>query len=431
MVNSTLAVKNQPDETLKVVVNEAPLKWCSIPLSDVIASGNRIDAERYDIELRNAQKTVLSNKFGTHYLLDDQNSLCSAYRPGICKRAFVEKSKDSVPMFTPSQVTDIKPQTDKYLSLSFADKIQDWFVNEGEILLTCSGTIGNLTIVSKTLKNKCVSQNMIRIVPKKNKYLGYIYTYLKSRVGQLFLTRNNYGAVIQHIDPQHLATIPVPDALDDIKNKINDLIVNSYALRDESNDLIDEATALLIKELNLPPIEEFEVNDFKKNAPVETFNVKLSNLSGRADASYHLPIVDAIVEHLKQNAEEVTTIGDNRISTDVVLPGRFKRVYVEEGHGRVFIGGKQLWELDPSNKKYLSIVHHGERIAKQLELHENMTLITCSGTIGKVALVGKHWENWTANQHIIRVVPANNEIAGYINIYLASDYGHRLLTPST
>ena len=94
----------------------------------------------------------------------------------------------------------------------------------------------------------------------------------------------------------------------------------------------------------------------------------------------------------------------------------------------MFIGGKQLWELDPCNKKYLSLSQHGERIEKQLELHENMTLITCSGTIGKVALVGKHWENWAANQHIIRVVPADDSIAGYLNIFLASDYGYRLIT---
>lgn len=206
------------------------------------------------------------------------------------------------------------------------------------------------------------------------------------------------------------------------------MIVHSYELRDESNELIDEATKLLIEELHLPKLHEFEVEDYKKNAPVETFNVKLSEMNGRADASYHVPIVDAIVEHLQKYADEVTTIGDSRISKDIILPGRFKRVYVDEGYGRVFIGGKQLGELDPSNKKYLSIVHHGDRISKQLELHENMTLITCSGTVGKVTLVGKHWENWTANQHIIRVVPVNENIAGYLNVFLSSDYGYQLIS---
>ncbi len=246
------------------------------------------------------------------------------------------------------------------------------------------------------------------------------YAYLKSKIGNKILTTNGYGSVITHLEPEHLATVPIPDAPKEIKECIRNLIVKSYALRDESNDLIDKATQLLINELHLPDIRDFDVHDYKKGAPVEAFSVKLSNMNGRADASYHVPIVDAIVEHMKNYAEEVTTVGDKRISEEIILPGRFKRVYVEEGYGKVFIGGKQLFELDPSNKKYLSLIHHGDRIAKQLLLHENMTLITCSGTIGKVALVGKHWENWTANQHIIRIVPANKEIAGYLNIFLGT-----------
>ena len=56
-----------------------------------------------------------------------------------------------------------------------------------------------------------------------------------------------------------------------------------------------------------------------------------------------------------------------------------------------------------------------------------MTLITCSGTIGKVTIVPKHWDGWTANQHIIRVVPVNNGIAGYLCAWLSSDYAQPLI----
>lgn len=255
--------------------------------------------------------------------------------------------------------------------------------------------------------------------------------YLKSKIGQQILLTNSYGAVITHIEPEHLADVPIPNAPVEIKQEIHKMVIDSYALRDESNKLLDEAMDLLVQELKLPPIEEIGVDDFVQDAPVETFLVKLSQLNNRVDASYHVPIVKAIVDYLNKNAAEVTTIGDCRISRNVILPGRFKRVYVDEGHGRIFIGGKQLGELDPTNKKYLSVTQHGERIEEQLELHENMTLITCSGTIGKVALVGKHWENWTANQHIIRVVPANNEIAGYLSVFLSSQYGYRLITRYT
>ena len=54
-------------------------------------------------------------------------------------------------------------------------------------------------------------------------------------------------------------------------------------------------------------------------------------------------------------------------------------------------------------------------------------MITCSGTIGKVTIAPKHWAGWTANQHIIRVVPSSNEIAGYIYSWLNTEYGYELI----
>jgi len=409
---------------------KTPIKWCSVSLSDVIFAGKRIDATTFDIELIQAKESVQNSIYPTTTIIG-KGGLCDAYRPGICKRIFVKPSASSIPMLIPSQVTDLYPKAEKHLSAKMEKEIKNWYVQSHEVLLTCSGTVGRLSFVSRTLDQKCVSQNLIRLVAKDENTAGYVYAYLNTKVGQIFLTRNNYGAVIQHIDPDHLLKVPVPDAPDVLKKRIHDLIVASYELRDESNELLDQAHTLLVEELQLPAIEDFDVKYFRRHAPVDTYSVKLSDMAGRLDASYHVPIVSAIIKHLQEHAAEVTSIGDHRISSEVILPGRFKRVYVEEGFGRVFIGGKQLWELDPSNKKYLSLIHHGDRITKQLELHENMTLITCSGTIGKVALVGKHWENWAANQHIIRVVPANDEIAGYLNVFLSSEYGYQLITHFT
>ena len=292
------------------------------------------------------------------------------------------------------------------------------------ILLSRSGTIGNVTYVGKTLSKYLVSEHAIRIECRE--FPGYVYTFLKSKVGKLTVSSTQYGAVIQEIEPEHLATIPIPDAPAMLKKTIHHLIEKSYALRDASNDLIDEATALLVKELNLPPMDDIAPNFYEKNAEVDTFSVPLSRLAGRLEASYHVPVVDAVMERLRQNAAEVTTIGDPRISKDVILPGRFKRVYVEEGHGRVLIGGKQLYELDPAAKKYISGRKH-EKILKKLEVYENTILLTRSGTIGKIALVPKHWEHYIPSDHIIRIVPTSDDMAGYLYIFLASDYAQPLI----
>lgn len=295
---------------------------------------------------------------------------------------------------------DIYPRPVKFMV--DGEKVHDLHVKEGTVLLSRSGTIGNVTFVNKTLSKFLVSEHAIRLECTDNS--GYVYTFLKTKIGKKLVCSNIYGAVIQQIEPAHLTMVPVPDAPKEIKERIHNLIVESFKLRDESNELIDQATALLIDELKLPSISEFKQNNIKNSANVNAFSVKLSNLAGRVDASYHLPIVDAIVNHLRKYAEEVTTVGDERISSDIILPGRFKRVYVDEGFGRVFIGGKQLWELDPTNKKYLSNSKHNTRIIKELEISENTTLITRSGTIGKVTMVPKHWEHWVTSEHIIRVV---------------------------
>lgn len=428
MVTSNLAFKEENSIEPEVVVNESPVKWCAVALSDVVARGKRLEASVFDVEAKQAYMLLTHGKYPAVNLISKNGPVEKAYYGGRLKRHYVDETEPgAVGFLGSSEMLDCKPESVKFMLNDV--KTTDVRVKQGVVLISRSGTIGNVTYVGNTLSKFFVSEHAIRIECKD--FPGYVYAFLKTKIGKLIVCSTQYGAVIQEIEPEHLATVPIPDAPTMLKKKIHDLIVRSYELRDESNDLIDQATALLIGELKLPDIDAFDVGLYKKAAPVGTFSVRLSEMSGRLDASYHVPIVDAIIEHLKRYAEEVTTVGDPRISREVILPGRFKRVYVDEGYGRVFIGGKQLYELDPTNKKYLSNVHHGDRISRQLELHENMTLITCSGTIGKVALVGKHWENWTANQHIIRILPASEDIAGYLNIFLASDYGKVLITRFT
>ena len=432
MVNSNLALNYSIPEnaTKEVQIKDDPLKWCSVSLSDVIARGSRLDASVYDTVAKQDRHNIENGKYPYTQLYGNEYCpVTNAYYGSRMKRNYVPASNSkAIGFLGSSEMLDIYPKPVKFMEDT--DRVSDLHVSFGTILLSRSGTIGNLTFVSKTLSKYLVSEHAIRLTCAE--YPGYVYTFLKTKSGQALLHSNIFGAVIQEIEPEHLKNIPIPSAPENLKDEINSLIVRSFELRDESNDLLDKANGLLIKELELPLIEEFQQHAvyYQKNAPVDTFSVKLSNLDGRLDGSYHVPVVDAIVDHLKQHAAEVTTVGDSRISDRVVLPIRFKRIYVEEGYGRVLIGGKQIYELDPSNKKYISIAKHKDLIP-DLEIHENTVLITRSGTIGKVAIAPRHWEKWVPSDHIIRVFPANDDIAGYLYVYILSDYGHELITRYT
>ena len=416
---------------LQDVLKEQPLKWTSVSVQEVINSDYRLIASFYGIEARQVRNDLAQCKWDVVNL--GEKFIDNAFYLNRFKRTYVQK-KDGIPFILPSQITDVYPKAGKFISLTTNVDIKSTYAEKGQVLLTRSGTVGTVSYVSSSLMNSSLSDDVIRI--KTTEYSGYVYGYLKSKVGRSLVLTNNYGAVIKHIEPAHLNNIPIPNPSSAIKQKIHGLIEASFKLRDESNELMDMAQSLLIDELKLPSIEELELMakdiQFDKTAGVLNYSVPSREVVDRLDGSYYIPIVKVIEQHIAKTARKVVKVGDSQICQSVILPGRFKRVYVEEGSGGVtFIGGKQIFELDPSNKKYLSLTHHGDRIRNQLTLMENMLLITCSGTIGKVAIVPKHWGGWTANQHIIRVVPANDKIAGYLYAWLASDYAYPLITRHT
>ena len=389
----------------------AQIKFCAVKLSDIQSHGLRLEASVYDLDAMRVRQAVLKNSVPLSEVIDN------AYYPNRFKRIYCEK-KFGEPFYLPSQITDIRPKAEKFISHESPCNFNELRAKENTLLLTRSGTIGTVAYVLKTLTGKIMSDDVIRISFRNDYDAGYIYAWLKSSVGQQILLTNSYGAVIEHIEPEHLENIPFPVAPESLKRRIHGLIVRSYELRDESNELIDEAERILIDELHLPDIDDFERE--------KVFCVKLSNLRGRLDASFHSPLVGRIVKNLKAYATEVTTVADPRISRVAILPGRFKRVYVDEGHGIPFFSGRSIGELNPSDKEYLSFAQHSEKIRDELTIRENMILITCSGTIGNVALVPKHWDGWAMTHDIIRLI-SNENLVGYIYVWLQSVYASELL----
>ena len=409
-------------------IRSPDFRWTNVNLQEVVETNYRLEAVVYGTEGRQARQDVTQCKWGVVYLCGG-DGLATAYHRSRFKRIYVEKS--TFPIYQPAQINELYPKPSAYISGLTQTDIDALRVEKGQVLLTCSGTVGNCTYVRNTLDNLIFSHDVIRIEPKE--YSGFVYAFLKSKTGFSIINTNNYGAVVKHIEPEHLNAVPIPNPPPNLKQEIHDLIEESFKLRDESNALLDTAQVLLKEALELPSIEVLheQAEQFDKTAGVLNYSVPLSKIIDRLDGSYYVPVVKVIEQHLAKMAREILKVSDNRISQSVILPGRFKRIYVGESNGVIFIGGKQIFELDPSNKKYLSLNQHGDRIKHELTLRENMTLITCSGTIAKVTITPKHWDGWTANQHIIRVVPPNDEIAGYLYAWLSSEYAYPLITRYT
>ena len=400
------------------------LKWASVVVREIVEKGYRLDASVYGIDAREARRDLERCRWDIVHL---DAFIEEAFYGGRSKRIYIDKNnKNAVGFLGSAEMLSVYPKPVKFLLKG--DGTNKFTLNQGQVLLSRSGTIGNVNYVNSTLENFFVSEHAIRI--SCTEYPGYVYTFLKSKKGRVLVESNIFGAVISQVEPEHLNHIPIPNPPPILKQEIHNLIEESFKLRDESNELMDEAQALLKQSLQLPNIEELQkrVKQFDKTAGVLNYSVPSSELIDRLDGSYYVPIVKVIEQEITKMAGEIVKVGDSRISQSIVLPGRFKRVYVEEGKGVVFFGGKQISELDPSNKKYLSINQHKEKIMGDLEVRINSILITRSGTVGKVAIVPEHWDGWIPNEHVIRIVPANNEITGYLYAWFSSDYAYPLIT---
>jgi len=403
-----------------------PFSWGAVSIHRIISNECRLDASAYNMDVINAFKKVNNNPYGFCYLWHKEGLVQTAYYPGRYKRIYTE-STNGIPFYLPSQLDEIYPKPTKYISNKTASLLKDDFIKDNTLLLSRSGTIGKCAISSKTIVNKLFSDDVIRISFKNDYDLGYTYAFLNTKIGLTILQSNNYGAVIDHIEPEHLRNIPIPNAPEEIRKRIHQLIVDSYDLRDRSNCNIDEAECMLYDELHLPKLSEIECRQYENGTGFNNFIIKASKLNERIDASYHLPIICEVLKLLPIYAKEVLRLGDKRLSKDIVLPGRFKRIYLKKEYGLPFVGGKQLNTLGLDDVKYLSKGMLTEKFKYSSMIRTNDILISARGTIGTCQLVPTHWDGALISDNIIKIIHTDESNIGYVFCFLQSEIGKSLM----
>ena len=93
------------------------------------------------------------------------------------------------------------------------------------ILITCSGTIGNVTLVPKHWDGWAMTHDIIRLISNEN-LVGYIYVWLQSVYASEIIKSFSYGAVVRYIEKFHLEAVPVPLLKDEAaQSRINSMVL--------------------------------------------------------------------------------------------------------------------------------------------------------------------------------------------------------------
>ena len=154
----------------------------------------------------------------------------------VCEGEMVE------PYYTPSAILQEKGDSKKFLNLSNASKkqlkvIEKLRIHQGDILITRSGSIGRVILVTKHLDNAIASDDLIRIIIPNKILRHYIYCFLLSKQAQDQLLRNEYGSIQQHLESYHVRNllIPIPEDMNELDSIINQSI-KSLKKKEEAYD---------------------------------------------------------------------------------------------------------------------------------------------------------------------------------------------------
>ncbi|MHC1596216.1 MAG: restriction endonuclease subunit S [Candidatus Syntropharchaeales archaeon] len=337
------------------------------------------------------------------------------------KRLFTTK-KEGIPYLMPIDLFMFNLKPRKWVRKETED-LESWWVSPFTILISQSGTPGRTLITNKSFDDKVVSPNVIRYTPNEEakEKIGYIYAYLSSWIGQTFLTKDQYGSTVKHIEPHHVASIPIP-RIPELEEEINQRIFEAHRLREEAQELLLKAEDMLYSELELPEIDEDAVEYFggERGRIVKAFEIKASELNGRLDASYHEPTLKIIEKALLTSKFKVVKLED--ISDEIIIPSRFKRPYVRmESNGVSFLQPSHVVEFKPIEIK---LIWKGFSKINSFKVKKDQIVVTRSGTLGRAMLITGYFDGWIGSDDLARVtVDKEKTLPEYIMTFLLCDYG--------
>ena len=145
--------------------------------------------------------------------------------PGMFKRAYV---KNGLPYMQGSSVFEVNPFVRcAHLAKSRTPKLEELWLKEDLILITCAGSCGQIKLITKEYEDKGAigSPDIIRIKSMDNLYTsGYLFTYLQMPIVQDYMQSFKYGSVIERFDALRIESIPVIKPTQELSNEITALI---------------------------------------------------------------------------------------------------------------------------------------------------------------------------------------------------------------
>lgn len=369
-------------------------------------SGYRIDPDVHLSEGVQAREQLAHSPYGLSTVGENASKV---FLGNIFSRVFVKDAEHGMPYLAASDTVLANIETGRYLSHKQVKTLKNLILKKDWILITCSGTLGNVTYTNKTFENHIATHDLIRVVPNDNKVnKGTLYAFLSGKYGYNQITQSQFGGVVKHINDVQTKAILVPVFPASFQQEVDDLIQESARLREEAASLLEEAKNLLSDYINIDFVSTSgcvkatrNIQDIRKSLQCRLDPPALMNNSVLA------------FEQMKGRCVKLA-----KCNLVVWYPGMFKRAYVK--NGLPYMQGSSVFEVNP----FVRCAHLAKSRTPKLEelwLKEDLILITCASSCGQIKLITKEYEDKGAigSPDIIRIKSMDNlYTSGYLFTYL-------------
>ena len=401
------------------------MKTQIVQKSWLIEAGHRLDCSPFMSGAMEAKHTLKSIKNVDELSTLTTSPKLGVYHAGRYKRVWVDDPKLGVSFMSSTNVLNSDLAGFTFISKKSLEENPLLGIKENQILITRSGTIGRMRFSRKDMVGMALTEHVLRVdIDPKKAPEGYVYAFLASKFGVPMVIAPTYGAIIQHIEPQHIFTLPVPRFNASDESKIDKKIKQSTEMMEVYQEKLNEASSLILKSSDLSNYCSF---DWHQSGKDTGFTIKKFNDSLSLRALNYNERFNGLVNRLKQNHFKILSeiVENGELRTGV----RFKRIDASEEFGVKLVGQKQAFWQRPEGR-YVSPAFTPPGVI----VPDGTLLISAQGTLGersifcKPVLVKGKWAEYAYTQHFLRVRSGLDNIPNeYLYAFFRTEVAYRCL----
>ena len=177
-----------------------------------------------------------------------RNCNIKTWYPGMFKRSYVT---NGYPYIKGSELFLLDPfRKCEQLSRSKTPKLDELWLKEGQLLISCAGVCGLVKLITKEYEEKQAigSPDIIRLVSEDSLFTKeYLFAYLQIPAIYDYMQSLKYGSVIERIDISNIETIPVVIPTEELSKFVTEIIrrysdctYRAYKLEEQAITMVEQ-----------------------------------------------------------------------------------------------------------------------------------------------------------------------------------------------